>query len=64
MKLRNIFKYRRILFWLLLTRLKGVNMSKKVKRVKSAKPSRKSPQKGDSYVIVNDVKLIPGSEEK
>ena len=30
-------------------------MGKKVKRVKTRKPSRKGPQKGDSYVITNDV---------
>jgi hypothetical protein len=54
MKLRDIFKHRRILCWLLLTQLKGVDMGK-VKRVKTRKPSRKSPQKGDVYVITNEV---------
>jgi hypothetical protein len=55
MKLRTIFKCRRILLWVLLTKLKGVNVGKKVKRVKSRGPSRKAPQKGDVYVITNDV---------
>lgn len=30
-------------------------MGKKVKRVKAAKPSRKAPKKGDSYVITSEV---------
>jgi len=30
-------------------------MGKKIKKVKSVKPSRKAPKKGDVYVITNDI---------
>jgi hypothetical protein len=54
----NIIKHRRILWWVLITYLKGVVMGKKkVKRSKARKVNRKKVQKGDKYVVTNDIEV-------
>jgi hypothetical protein len=59
MKLSFLIKHRKMLFWLLKIKLKGVLMPKKEKKVKDKKgPNREKVKAGDVYVVVNEAEIV------